>query len=97
MVFNEVISSWAEDDLSNILHQAPSSQAAARFLADFYTMVELLTKHPYAFRIRYKETRVVTFKKLPFKLVYQVIEPNTLYIIAVLHEKMSDDNWMERS
>jgi len=97
MAFNEVISSWAEDDISGILQQAPSPQAAARFLADFSGLVALLTKHPYAFRVRYRETRVVPFKKLPFKLVYQVIEPDIVYIIAVMHEKRSDIVWMERS
>ena len=97
MAFNEMISSWAEDDLSDIIDQAPNPQAMTRFLAEFYNIVELITKHPYAFRVRYKETRVVPFKKLPFKLVYQVIEPDIIYIIAVLYERRDDSTWMERS
>ncbi len=96
MAYNEVISPWAEDDISDILHYAPNFQAAERFLADFYNIVDLLKKHPYAFRVRYKETRLAPFKKLSFKLVYQVIEPDIVYIIALMHEKRNDNVWFER-
>jgi hypothetical protein len=97
MAYKEIISSWAENDISDILHYSPNQGATLRFLNEFSKIVELLTIYPFAFSVRYKNTRIVPFKKLPFKLVYQVIEPEIVFIIAVLHEKRNDNTWMERS
>ena len=96
MDFNELFSEEAEADVSKILHDAPSEESAIRFLDSLKAIVELTKTYPKAFQIQYKDVRVVVFQKLPFKLVYKIIEPDIVYIIAIVYQKEDAGSWQNR-
>jgi len=97
MGYKEKLAQEAQNDINAILEDATSNKKRANFQKGFNQKVGYLKDYPESAPTQYKDFRVATFIKLPFKLVYKLIKPSTLFVIAIFHQKRDPDHWQNRA
>lgn len=97
MAFKERLAREAYNDIDDILDNAKSTANKKGFRKDLVERVNFLKKNPEAAPQVYKEFRAVRFLKTPFKMVYRLVEPNILFIIAIFHQKRDSKFWEKRA
>lgn len=69
-----------------------------RFYSEVKKTFNKLIKNPFAFAIRYNNTRTVLLNDFPYMLHYYVDEnKNTVVILTVLHTSRNPNLWKERN
>ncbi|PCI21812.1 MAG: hypothetical protein COB67_13775, partial [SAR324 cluster bacterium] len=81
--FQEKLAREAFQDIDEILDNAVNKTEKTRFRNSLVKQVNHLIKYPEGGHLEYKEFRVLNFLKLPFKLVYRIIKPSTIFVLAV--------------
>ena len=95
--FQEKLAREAYQDIDEILGAAKTAKEKTRFRSSLIKQVKHIKKYPEAGRFEYKEFRVLTFIKLPFKLVYRIIKPSTVFVLAVFHQSRDSETWKDRA
>ena len=70
-------------------------RVAEKFLFEFYDAVRALSSAPLRFQKRYKDIRACALKRFPYNIFY-FVEKETLFVIAVLHQKRNPVLWKSR-
>jgi plasmid stabilization system protein ParE len=88
MALRIIIRPLAEEDLSSAVkwYILESEKLAAAFLFEFNDAVNIVSRVPLGFQKKYKTVRAFALKKFPYN-VYYIVNKNTMYIVAVLHQK----------
>lgn len=95
--FQEKFAREAFQDIDEILDNAKNKTEKTRFRASLVKNVNHLKKYPEGGHLDYKEFRVLNFIKLPFKLVYRIVKPSTIFVLAVFHQKRDPESWKNRA
>ena len=95
--FQEKFAREAFQDIDEILDAAKTAKDKTRFRSSLIKQVKHIKKYPEGVQIEYKEFRVLTFIKLPFKLVYRIVKPSTLFVLAVFHQSRDPETWKNRA
>lgn len=97
MAFKEKLAREAQQDIDAILQQSNNNTERKQFQKELNQRVLNLKDYPASAPIQYKDFRVATFIKTPFKLVYKLIKPSTLFILAIFHQKRDPKHWKDRA
>ena len=95
--FQEKFAREAFQDIDEILDNTKNKTEKTRFRASLVKNVNHLKKYPEGGHLDYKEFRVLNFIKLPFKLVYRILKPSTIFVLAVFHQKRDPESWKNRA
>ena len=95
--FQEKLAREAYQDIDEILGAAKTAKEKTRFRSSLIKQVKHIKKYPEAGEMEHNEFRVVHFIKLPFKLVYRIVKPSTVFILAIFHQKRNPDTWKDRA
>ena len=95
--FQEKLAREAYQDIDEILDYAKTVKEKTTFRSNLVKQVNHIKKYPEAGQIEYKEFRVVKFIKLPFKLVYRIVKPCTVFVLAVFHQRRDSETWKDRA
>lgn len=66
-----------------------------KFLSDLRVYLENIQSNPKAFQLKYKEVRVVFFKRFPYGIFYKIYD-NNIKVIAVVHTSRNPKVWKNR-
>ena len=66
-----------------------------RFQIAVQTAVSLVSENPFLYRILKAPFRRYLLPKYPYSIIYS-IEPNCIYIIALVHNKRKPEYWLKR-
>ncbi len=74
-----------------------TADVAARFLDEYIKLEEAISTRPLSFPVIYKDTiRKARFKKpFPYFVLF-FLQGNTIYIVAVFHDKRNPERWKKR-
>lgn len=97
MAFKKIFAKEAQEDINDILDNTASPQLKQKFIESLDERLELLDRFPESGKQVYKDFRVVTFVKIPFKFVYKIVKSNILFVLAVFHQKQHPDTWKDRA
>jgi plasmid stabilization system protein ParE len=95
--FQEKLAREAYQDIDEILDNAKNNAEKTRFTNSLVKQVNHLKKYPEGGSLEYKEFRVLNFLKLPFKLVYRIVKPSTIFVLAIFHQKRDPEYWKDRA
>lgn len=73
-----------------------SEKLGERFLFEFRNAILAVSKTPYSFQKKYKSIRAFALKRFPYN-IYYFLDKNTLFVIAVLHQKRNPKLWKKRN
>lgn len=65
------------------------------FFDQVYALIERLTVHPESGYLQTKNVRVARVTRFPYDVFYKV-EPDQIFILAVLHQKRRPGLWKNR-
>jgi toxin ParE1/3/4 len=68
---------------------------AQRFLAEVDRCLALVAEHPLRFAIKHRDIRCAAVRRFPY-LIYFVVEPNRVVVLAVFHVRRDPIVWQER-
>jgi plasmid stabilization system protein ParE len=97
MAFKEKLAREAYQDIDDILDYADSNSKKKVFRKELVERVDFLKEYPEGAEKSYKEFRVLKFIKTPFKLVYRLVQPNIVFVIAIFHQKRDTNFWQNRA
>jgi len=63
-----------------------------RFLESVDNVISIISKNPYLFPLKFKDSRSVNLKVFPFQIHYK-IDNNIIYVIGVFHHKLNPKTW----
>lgn len=66
------------------------------FMRSLDAALQSVKRNPTTYQQIYKETRRVLLRKFPYALFY-LVEETKVIVIAVLHQKRSEIDWIRRS
>ncbi len=97
MALNIVIKPLAELDLEEAVewHEEQKEKLGEEFLFEFRDAIRIVARSPFGFRKRLKSIRAFALKKFHYN-VYYIITPETLFVIAVVHQKRNPKIWKKR-
>jgi plasmid stabilization system protein ParE len=99
MKATKIISTYAKEDLSDASkwYEQQLKGLGKRFLNEVKEGIEIISKNPLGFQIRYDECRIYFTKTFPYGIHYQYIESkNEIYIKAVFHTSRNSEIWGQR-
>ena len=76
-------------------YEEKSEGLGFEFMRSLDAALQSVKRNPSSYQIIYKETRRVLLRKFPFALFY-LIEETKIVVIAVLHQKQSEIDWIRR-
>lgn len=90
MAFKVIVKPLAEFEIDVAVnwYEEQKKNLGKIFLQRLTSAIKLVSENPHSFQKRYKNIRAFSLNKFPFR-VYYIIQKDTLYIVAVLHEKRS--------
>ncbi len=88
----------AKDDIQQIVdyYDEVSSNITDIFLESLYTELKLIEGNPFAFQIKYRNTRVSYLKKFSFGIHYRITD-KAIEILAILHTSRHSKIWKQKS
>jgi plasmid stabilization system protein ParE len=99
MSLNVVLDAFARVELNRIQERfrTASPGRAAAFRKAIGETVESVLAFPEAYRVVHEEigARHIRVNGFPYFLVY-LIDPDTIFVIAVMHERQDPDYWLDR-
>lgn len=97
MALSIVLKPLAELDLEEAVdwYSEQKENLGEEFLFEFRDAVRIVSKSPLTFRKRYKKVRAFALKRFPYN-VYYISENDTLFILAILHQKRNPKTWKKR-
>lgn len=97
MALSIVLKPLAELDLEQAVewYEAEKEKLGEEFLFEFRDAVRVVSGNPLGFRNRYKRIRAFGLKRFPYN-IYYIFENNTLYILAIIHQKRNPKTWKKR-
>lgn len=85
----------AEIDSSLSWYEERSRQAFDHFRIRLITTLSSIPKFPERFPCVYDEFRSARVKKFPYKVIFR-IEQDTIFVIALAHDKRNPEYWKDR-
>ena len=97
MVLKIIIKPLAELDIDNAIHwyEEQQEKLGENFLTALKQTLLVVSKNPLSFRKRYKTVRAVAMQTFPYSLYY-ILENETIFVIAVIHQKRNPKVWKKR-
>ncbi|MFI5164730.1 MAG: type II toxin-antitoxin system RelE/ParE family toxin [Bacteroidia bacterium] len=97
MVLKIIVKPLAELDLQEAVNWyfLENEELAETFLFEFRDAVRAVSRSPLGFQKRFKSVRAFAMKRFPYH-VYYLLDKDTLYIIAVIHQKRNPKLWKRR-
>jgi toxin ParE1/3/4 len=97
MALKIIIKPSAEEDLDVVVkwYHLENEKLAAAFLFEFKDAVSVVSLAPLGFQKRHKNIRAFSLKKFPYN-IYYIVDNNTMFIIAILHQKRNPKLWRKR-
>ena len=88
MVSKIIVKPLAEIDINESVnwYELHNEKLAEEFLFELRDAVRIVSNSPLGFAKRYKEIRAFSLNKFPYN-IYYIIENDTMFIVAVLHQK----------
>jgi toxin ParE1/3/4 len=97
MALSIVIKPLAELDIENAVqwHEEQKVKLGEEFLFELRDAIRVVALTPFGFRKRLKSIRSFALKRFPYT-VYYIFKDETLFVIAVLHQKRNPKLWKKR-
>lgn len=97
MALNIVIKPLAELDLEEAVqwHEEQKEKLGEEFLFEFRDALRIVARSPLGFRKRLKNIRAFVLKRFQYN-VYYIVTDETLFVIAVIHQKRNPKIWKKR-
>jgi len=97
MALKIIVKPPAELDVEEITewYELHEERLGEQFVSEFKNTSILVSEIPLAFSKRYKSVRSFSLKKFPYNIFY-IIQNQTMFIIAVLHQKRNPKIWKTR-
>lgn len=97
MALNIVIKPLAELDIEEAVewHEAQKEKLGEEFLFAFRDALRVVALSPLGFSKRIKNVRAFALKRFHYN-VYYIVTTETLYVIAVIHQKRNSKIWKKR-
>ena len=89
----------AEKDLdaaAGYYFERSGSGLSQAFLNEFEHTVSQILQHPRIGAISHRNTRRAVMRKFPYSIVYSLIAPEKILLIAVAHQSRRPDYWKNR-
>jgi plasmid stabilization system protein ParE len=99
MIAKKIISSFAKNDLSETSkwYEKQQKGLGKRFLKEVKATIDIISKNPKGFPIRYDECRICYTTIFPFGIHYKYIaNKNEIHIKAVFHTARNPQIWQQR-
>ena len=92
-----IIKPLAEQDIDDAIkwYEEQEEKLGEKFLIAFKETLIIVSQNPLHFRKRYKVIRSFSLRKFPYSIFY-IIENETVYVIAVVHQKRNQTIWKKR-
>ena len=93
-----IVRSEAQIDVQEAFnyYEGKSQGLGFEFMRSLDATLHSIKRNPQSFQIIYKETRRVLLRKFPYSLFY-LIEDTKIIVVAVLHQKRSEIDWIRRA
>ena len=97
MALRIIVKPLAELDLELAVkwYLLENEKLAEEFLFEFRNAVRIVSVTPLGFQRRYKSVRAFAMKKFPYN-VYYILDKNTFFVIAIIHQKRNPKLWKKR-
>ena len=97
MVLKIVIKPLAELDLQEAVkwYVLENEKLGEELLFEFRDALLAVSKTPLGFQKRYKAVRAFALKRFPYNVFY-VLDKDTLFVVAILHQKRNPKLWKKR-
>jgi len=93
-----IILPFAEEDIrdSVIYYSEKETGLEKRYLVILNQAFQLISSNPFSFPIIWKSIRKFVVRDFPFS-VYYIFENETIFILAVFHNKRNPKDWKSRT
>ena len=87
----------AELDIDDAIkwYEEQLEKSGEKFLNAFKETLLTVSKNPLSFRKKHKSIRAFSLSKFPYNIFY-IFENDTVYVIAVIHQKRNPKVWKKR-
>lgn len=87
MILNLVITDHVVEQVSDVVsrYDDKADSIGDRFLLEFNRSIKLISQYPFAFRYRYKRTRLAPIFRFPYLLCDEIIGDETV-VSKLVHE-----------
>jgi hypothetical protein len=87
MILNLVITDHVVEQISEVVgrYDNEADSIGDRFLLEFNRALKLISQYPFAFRYRYKRTRLAPIFRFPYLLCYEIIG-DEIVVSKLVHE-----------
>lgn len=99
-MYKAIILPSAKTDIKEaaVWYQKAREGLGKKFTTEIRNKVEIISRNPLIFAVRYKTVRTATLSNFPFLIHYQIDNHlKTILIIAVLHTSRNPEIWSERT
>lgn len=97
MAYNLIIKPEAENDIDEAIewYKAQNKELCPKFLNEIEECFDKIVNHPEHYQKRYREIRIIFTKKFPYG-IYYLVKRESLFILAILHNKQNPEVVHER-
>ena len=97
MALRIIVKPLAELDLQEAVrwYVLENQELAEEFLLAFHSAMLAVSRTPMGFQRRYRSVRGFALKRFPYN-IYYLLDKDTLFVIAILHQKRNPALWKKR-
>jgi plasmid stabilization system protein ParE len=81
----------AEITLASHYYRNINPTLSLNFLREVFSKINYISVYPMAFQLRHKGYRAAFLETFPYKIVYQIVDDDTLVVSSVLHNHHGPD------
>ena len=86
----------AEFDGATLWYEDRERGLGVQFVAEIDRAVDLASKHPDRYPIKYKEIRCIRARRFPYSIFY-IVEAEQIVVLAVFHARRDPAIWKARA
>ncbi len=88
----------AEDEVDDAVNYYATlkTNLSAEFILDLDTQLNYLSENPKLFAKVKEEMRKAPLKRFPYNIIYEILEPDVILILAIAHQKQNPSRWINR-
>ena len=97
MEYNLVLTPFSENDLEAIIewYGKQNIDLSKEFILILDKTMQAIIENPFLFQEVYKSYRSANSGKVPYKIIYRIVE-NNIIVIAITHHKRNPKVWKSR-
>ena len=98
MIYNLELHELAEEELWETVdyYDAHKDRLGKKFVRELQRIMQLTRSQPELFPKILGEKRKAVLKRFPYLIIFEIVE-NTIFVLAIFHEKRNPKVWKDRS